>query len=85
MRPYAAALGTPAAETKDVKATFEARMVQLMIAPTSQTTMTAFLGWPACTFETQPENGSTPSRATAKTNRDAATIAIAVFYSSQSY
>ena len=81
--PYAAALGTPAAETKDVKATFEAKSVQVMIAPTLQTTMTAFLGCPLWTRETQLENGRTPSRATAKTSRDAATMAIAVFYSSQ--
>lgn len=51
-----------------------------MMAATPQTTITAFLGWPPWTRETQVENGSTPSRATAKTNRDAATIAIAVFY-----
>lgn len=51
-----------------------------MIAPTAQTTITAFRGCPLWTLETQPEKGSTPSRATAKTSRDAATIAIAVFY-----
>lgn len=80
MRPYAAALGTPAAETREVKATLEARIVQVMIAATAQTTMTALRGWPFFTRDTQPENGRTPSRATAKTSREAATIAMAVFY-----
>lgn len=79
MRPYAAALGTPAAETRDVKATSEGRSVQLMSAETPQTTMTALRGWPLWTLETQLENGRTPSRATAKTRREAATMAIAVF------
>jgi hypothetical protein len=41
--------------------------------------MTALRGWPACTWETQPEKGSTPSRATAKTRREAAMMAMAVF------
>lgn len=80
IRPYAAALGTPAAETREVKATLDGRMVQETMAPTPQTTMTAFRGWPSLTRETQPENGRTPSRATAKTSRDAATMAMAVFY-----
>lgn len=80
IRPYAAALGTPAAETSDVKATLEARSVQLMIAATSQTTITALRGWPECTRETQVEKGRTPSRATAKTSREAAVMATAVFY-----
>lgn len=51
-----------------------------MIAATTQTTMTALRGCPVLTRETQPEKGRTPSRATAKTSRDAAVIAIAVFY-----
>jgi hypothetical protein len=79
MRPYAAAEGTPAAETRDVKATSDGRSVQVMMDATVQTTMTAFRGWPLCTFETQEEKGRTPSRATAKTRRDDATMAIAVF------
>ena len=81
IRPYAAALGTPAAETSEVKATLDARMVQVMMAATSQTTMTALRGWPACTRDTQLEKGRTPSRATAKTRREAAVMATAVFCS----
>jgi hypothetical protein len=46
IRPYAAALGTPAAETREVKATLEGRMVQVTRAATPQTTMTALRGWP---------------------------------------
>lgn len=80
MRPYAAAEGTPAAEMSDVKATMEGRMVQVTRAATAQTTTTALRGWPCSeTRETQPEKGSTPSRATAKTRREAATMAMAVF------
>lgn len=80
MSPYAAADGTPAAEISDVNATSEASIVQANMEATPQTTMTALSGWPADeTLETQPENGRTPSRATAKTRREAATIAIAVF------
>lgn len=44
IRPYAAALGTPAAETREVKATLDGRIVQVMSAATAHTTMTAFLG-----------------------------------------
>lgn len=62
-----------------MKATLEGRIVQVTMAPTAQTTMTAFRGWPLWTLETQPENGRTPSRATAKTRREAAMMAIAVF------
>lgn len=79
IRPYAAALGTPAAETSDVKATSEGSSVQVMMAPTAQTTTTALRGWPLLTRDTHDEKGRTPSRATAKTNREAATMAIAVF------
>ena len=78
--PYAAAEGTPAAETREVKATAEGRMVQVMTAATPQTTRTALRGWPATTRETQLDQGRTPSRATAKTSREAARTAIAVFY-----
>jgi hypothetical protein len=46
IRPYAAALGTPAAETREVKATLEGKMVQVTSAATPQTTMTALRGWP---------------------------------------
>lgn len=79
--PYAAADGTPAAEINDVKAVLDGRMVQVTRAATAQTTMTALRGWPADeTRETHPEKGRTPSRATAKTRRDDATMAIAVFW-----
>lgn len=81
INPYAAALGTPAAETSEVKATLEARIVQVMIAATVQTTTTALRGWPECTRETHEEKGRTPSRATAKTRREAAVIATAEFCS----
>lgn len=81
MSPYAAAEGTPAAEMSDVKATLEGRMVQVTRAATVQTTTTALRGWPCSeTRETQDEKGRTPSRATAKTRREAATMAIAVFF-----
>lgn len=52
-----------------------------MIAATTQTTITALRGWPECTRETHEEKGRTPSRATAKTRREAAVIATAVFCS----
>lgn len=80
MRPYAAADGTPAAETRDVKATGDGRMVQVIREETAHTTMTAFRGCPSTTVATQGEKGRTPSRATAKTKRDAARIAMAVFF-----
>jgi hypothetical protein len=79
--PYAAADGTPAADTREVKATAEGKIVQVMTAATPQTTRTAFLGWPSAdTRDTHPDAGRTPSRATAKTSREAAVTAIAVFY-----
>lgn len=77
--PYAAADGTPAAETRDVNATEDGSMVQVMMDATAQTTMTAFRGCPSTTWDTQGENGNTPSRATANTSRDAARTAMAVF------
>lgn len=80
INPYAAADGTPAAETRDVKATEEGRIVHVIIEETTHTTMTALRGCPSTTRDVQLENGSTPSRATAKTRRDAARIAIAVFF-----
>lgn len=44
MSPYAAAEGTPAAETREVNATPDGRIVQVIIAATPHTTRTAFLG-----------------------------------------
>lgn len=58
-------------------------MVQVMMEATTQTTMTALRGWPSSTLETQDDQGRTPSRATAKTRREAARTAMAVFYASQ--
>lgn len=79
--PYAAADGTPAADTREVNATADGRMVQVIIAATIQTTRTAFCGWPSAeTRDTQADAGRTPSRATANTSRDAAVMAMAVFY-----
>ncbi|KAH0358221.1 amino acid transporter, partial [Aureobasidium melanogenum] len=46
IRPYAAAEGTPAAETRLVNAVLDGRIVQVIMAETTQTTITAFLGWP---------------------------------------
>lgn len=80
IRPYAAAEGTPAAETSEVNATDDGRIVHVMSEETPQTTKTAFRGWPSTTWATQGDHGRTPSRATAKTRRDAASIAIAVFF-----
>lgn len=81
MSAYAAAEGTPAAETSDVKATADGKMVQVMIEETTQTTMTALRGWLSTMRATQGEYGRTPSRATAKTSREAASTAMAVFWS----
>jgi len=65
---------------REVKATPDGRIVQVTRAETPQITRTALRGWPSGdTSETQLENGRTPSLATAKTSREAATIAIAVF------
>lgn len=78
--PYAAADGTPAAEMREVNATPEGRIVQVMEADIPQMTRTALRGWPSDeTWETQFEKGRTPSLAIANTRRDAATMAIAVF------
>jgi hypothetical protein len=66
---------------RDVNATADGRMVHDTRAATPQTTITALRGWPSAeTWETQLEKGRTPSRATAKTRREAATMAIAVFF-----
>lgn len=81
IKPYAAADGTPAAEIKDVNATADGRIVQVMTAATPHITRTAFRGCPSGeTCDTQLEYGKTPSLATANTRREAATMAIAVFY-----
>ena len=80
IKPYAAAEGTPAAEMSDVNATPEGKIVQVTSAETPQITRTALRGWPSGdTLETQLEYGRTPSLATAKISREAATMAIAVF------
>lgn len=55
-------------------------MVQVMMEETTQTTITALRGWPSTTRETHEDQGRTPSRATAKTRREAARMAMAVFY-----
>lgn len=59
-------------------------MVQVMMEATTQTTMTALRGWPSTTLDTHDDHGKTPSRATAKTRRDAARMAMAVFYANVS-
>lgn len=79
MSPYAAAEGTPAADTREVKATEDGKMVQVIIEATTHTTMTALRGCPSTTRETQCENGKTPSLATANTSLEAARTAMAVF------
>jgi hypothetical protein len=80
IKPYAAAEGTPAAEIREVNATPEGRIVQVIKAETPQMTRTALRGWPSDdTWEAQCEKGRTPSLAIANTRRDAATMAIAVF------
>ena len=66
-------------EIKDVNATWLGRIVQRSAAPKTNITVTAFRGWRA--FSTRPmqdESGRTPSRATAKMSREAATIATLV-------
>jgi hypothetical protein len=78
--PYEAADGTPAADMREVNATPEGRIVQVMEADIPQMTRTALRGWPSDeTWETQFQKGRTPSLAIANTRRDAATMAIAVF------
>lgn len=79
MSPYAAADGTPAADTREVKATDDGKMVQVIMDATTHTTMTALRGCPSTTRETQGENGKTPSLATANTSLEAARTAMAVF------
>lgn len=80
IKPYAAIVGTPPAETRDVNATWLGRMVHNMAALKMKITVTACFGCPASsTWPIQPDIGRTPSRATAKTKREEATIAILVF------
>jgi hypothetical protein len=81
MRPYAAMVGTPPALTRLVNATWLGRIVHRSAAAKTKMTDTALRGWPsAVTLLIQPERGRTPSRATAKTSREAATMATLVFY-----
>jgi len=74
-------VGTPAADTREVKATGEGRIVQSKIAATVSMTVTALRGslLPE-TWLIQPEKGSTPSLATAQMRRELATPATVVFY-----
>ena len=74
-------VGTPAAETRDVNATGDGRIVQSRKDPMIQITITAFRGVPSlATWEIQPENGRTPSLAIAKISLEDAIMATEVFY-----
>lgn len=74
-------VGTPAAETKLVNATGEGRIVHRRRAATAQIILTALRGWPSTeTREIHHDMGRTPSRAMAKTRREAAITATEVFY-----
>lgn len=76
MSEYAEIVGTAPAEMREVKATLEGRIVQSSTAPKTAKTVTAFFGRPSgVTCPIQLEPGRTPSRATAKMSRDAATMA----------
>jgi hypothetical protein len=80
MSAYAVIVGTPAALTSEVKATGEGRIVQSRSAAVASITVVAFFGsFLSETVEIQPENGRTPSRATAQIKREAATPATVVF------
>lgn len=80
MRAYAVIVGTPAALTRLVKATGEGKIVQRSRAATACMMVTALRGSLLSeTAEIQPENGSTPSRATAQIRRELATPATVVF------
>ena|SRR5579859_1493249 len=77
---YAVIVGTAAAETREVNATGEGRIVQRRKALTAQIILTAFLGCPSAeTREIHPDIGNTPSRAIANTNLDAAITATELF------
>ena len=81
IRAYAVIVGTAAALTRDVKATGDGRMVHRSSAETISMTVTALRGSLLDeTWEIQPENGSTPSRATAHIRRELATPATVVFW-----
>ena len=74
-------VGTPPADTSEVKATALGRMVHSRVAAKMNITVTAFFGCPlGVTRPIQPESGSTPSRATAKTSLEDATTAMLVFF-----
>ena len=73
-------VGSPPAETSEVNATALGRMVHRRAAAKMNMTVTAFFGCPSeVTRPIQPESGSTPSRATAKTSLEDATTAMLVF------
>ena len=73
-------VGTPAALTRELNATGEASIVQRRRAEKACITMIAFRGcFFSLTVEIQPENGRTPSLATAQIRREAAIPATAVF------
>jgi len=81
MSPYAAVVGIPPAEMREVKATWLGRIVQRSAAPKMYMTVTAFRGCLcSSTLPIQEERGRTPSRATAKMRREAATIATLVLW-----
>lgn len=80
MRAYAATVGTPPADTREVKATAEGRIEQRRTDETIPMKMMALRGCPLeSTLPIHEEPGRIPSRATAKTKRDAAVIARLVF------
>ena len=81
IKPYAAVVGIPPAEINEVKATWLGRMVHNNTAPKANITVTALRGcFASSTFPIQPDKGRTPSRATAKMRREAATMATLVLY-----
>lgn len=72
-------VGTPAAETREEKATGDARMVQRRREATASISAMALRGSPeGVTFEIHLLKGKTPSRATAQMRREAATPAMEV-------
>jgi hypothetical protein len=81
IREYAVMVGTPAALTRELKATAEGSMVHNSRAENTCMTIMALRGsFFSETWEIQPEKGSTPSRATAQIKREEATPATAVFW-----
>ena len=78
-RPYEEVIQTAAPDTREVKATWLGRIVQSMKAEREHMTVTAFRGcFLSSTWLIQEESGRIPSRATAKTRREAATIMVEV-------